>query len=210
MVDLKVVPDADQLISQLVRTTKSPSANIGEEHIAQVCNLGKFLSKCSEIYETISCLQHQIFMAIKECLGSSVLRDIRLEVQEILNDDIDRKATLSQHRKCYAIKAGHNGLLDVARRTLNECTDDVSEYASALAQSLDLPLRLIYSIKRGFHLTLPKESKLDKKSIPECFVFLSQHKGVSSLTTMDLVIKVSLKLYLNFYSLNSTSAFPSR
>lgn len=103
----------------------------------------------------------------------------------ILSEDCfgKRKAHLSQTTRCYAVKDGHDVLLDVARKTLKETTEDIYEYVECLSKSLNFSPKLKYSPERCFYLTIPNS----KEALPDCFLIQSQSKDSLYCSTLELL-----------------------
>lgn len=129
---------------------------------------------------------------------SALLRTIaanfsRPQLQE-MRDYIDRVIEASAHKRpsavamrterYFAVKAGQNGLLDVARKTYTEVLDDVSVLLERYQEQYMMDsLRLKNNAKRGFFFALPCSAA--GQSNPNDFgdVFLHvQKSGASSWT----------------------------
>lgn len=80
-----------------------------------------------------------------------------------------------------------NGLLDVARQTYKEATEDVHSLVAALAVEHDLPLEMKFEIGRGYYLRL-SASDIEDKPLPPIFVnVVVRKKVVVEFTTLELV-----------------------
>ncbi len=63
---------------------------------------------------------------------------------------------VSRVQQCFAVRPAADGLLDVARAAFCRVTEAVHEAAERTASESKLPgLKVSYSARRGFHLTLP-------------------------------------------------------
>lgn len=107
------------------------------------------------------------------------------ELSAVLSDDClsKRKLHLSQTTRTNAIKSGVDVLLDVARKTLAETTDDIYEYIEGLSKSLDLPLKLKYSPERCFYL----HAQRSPVGLPESLIVQKTTKDMSHCTTLELL-----------------------
>ena len=52
-------------------------------------------------------------------------------------------------QRCFAVKSGINGLLDVARRTYCEIVDDIEAVVRRLSQRHGIPMRVGFNGQRG-------------------------------------------------------------
>jgi len=91
-----------------------------------------------------------------------------------------------QNIKCYAIKSGHNSLLDVARKMYKEITDDIFDYITALTKSTGLNLKQTFTHQRGHLIKMTCNNHHDKP--PRGFMIVAHLKnGGYLLQTMDLI-----------------------
>jgi DNA mismatch repair protein MSH4 len=111
--------------------------------------------------------------------------------QEI-DDYIDKDITLQKtalgirHQKCFAVKAGVSGLLDVGRKTFQESTDDVQEVARSLAQEYSLPtLKLKFSQGIGYYLQLPIKDRM-AGDLPDIFINQTKKGAFFHFTTLQI------------------------
>lgn len=100
-----------------------------------------------------------------------------------------RSAAQKRIQECFAVRAGIDGMLDVARRAYLDTTEKIHEVVSGYKEELEIPIRLSYTCvgylcqlthwmynlnsrnclsrsKRGYHLTIPANIK----SLPSLFI----------------------------------------
>ncbi|KAL7268484.1 MutS protein msh4 [Rhizina undulata] len=112
--------------------------------------------------------------------------------QSLINGVINEDVTFSKspldlrNQRCYAVKSGVNGLLDVARQTYKEATEDVHSLVQELSQEHDLPLELKFETGRGYYMRLPA-SEIEDRALPDVFVNVVGRKRILELTTLELV-----------------------
>lgn len=87
--------------------------------------------------------------------------DILEKVQEVINENakIQKGSAAMKLQRCFAIKNGVNGLLDVARRTFCELIDDMESMAMGMSEEYGMPLRVVHNASRGYHLQIPGGKK---------------------------------------------------
>jgi DNA mismatch repair protein MSH4 len=129
-------------------------------------------------------------------------------INNVINEDVSySKSPLDlRNQRCYAVKAGlsepfvpargkrnltHpqsgvNGLLDVARQTYKEATEDVHTLVEEIITEHDLQFELRFEAGRGYFLRLPA-SDLDDKVLPPVFVNVVKRKRFVELTTLELL-----------------------
>lgn len=80
-----------------------------------------------------------------------------------------------------------NGLLDVARQTYKEATEDVHSLVADLAVEHNLPLELKFEIGRGYYLRLSASDIEDNPLSPVFVNVVVRKKVVVEFTTLELV-----------------------
>lgn len=55
-------------------------------------------------------------------------------------------------QRCFAIKGGFNGLLDIARRAYCEIIEDIERHICRLSEEHGVSLRMGHNSQRGFHV----------------------------------------------------------
>ena len=84
------------------------------------------------------------------------------------------------------MRPGVNQLLDVARKTFSDNIEDICSLADTLSAEHSLDCRVAFSIRRGYHLTLPRRSQADDEALPEVFIVPVAYKKTIACTTEDL------------------------
>jgi DNA mismatch repair protein MSH4 len=89
-------------------------------------------------------------------------------------------------QRCYAVKSGVNGLLDVSRQTYKEATEDVHTLVEELTKEYELPLELRFEAGRGYYFRL-LATELEDKPLPEVFVNVIKKKKWVEMSTLDMM-----------------------
>lgn len=98
---------------------------------------------------------------LRECVESfrtPVLAALRDAIHRIVSDDVAHTKGTEQMRlqSAFAVRAGVNGLLDIARRTLSGAIEDIYSQCESLKRQLRQPkLQVSYNTQRGYHLSVP-------------------------------------------------------
>jgi DNA mismatch repair ATPase MutS len=83
-------------------------------------------------------------------------------------------------------QSGVNGLLDVARQTYKEATEDVHKLVEEISKEQDLLFELKFEAGRGYFLRLPA-SDVEERTLPSVFVNVVKRKRFVELTTLELM-----------------------
>lgn len=115
-------------------------------------------------------------------------------INTVINEDVTySKSPLDlRNQRCYAVKSGVNGLLDVARQTYKEATEDVHALVRDMNRDSGHDLELRFETGRGYFLRLPA-SDLEGKVLDPVFVNVVKRKKFVEMTTLELM-KRNLKI----------------
>lgn len=58
---------------------------------------------------------------------------------------VSRSAAQKRIQECFAVRAGIDGMLDVARRTYLDSIEKIHDIAHSYKENLDIPVRLNYT-----------------------------------------------------------------
>ncbi|KAM0277828.1 hypothetical protein ACHAQH_005532 [Verticillium albo-atrum] len=113
------------------------------------------------------------------------------QVQDLISEAINADVTLMKsplemrNARMFAVKSGYNGLLDVARQTYKECTEDVHRYVADLNKTLELDAKLKYDTTRRYWLQL-RAADFQNRSIPDVLVNRVIKKGYIECLTLQM------------------------
>ncbi|KAI9276945.1 muts domain V-domain-containing protein, partial [Phascolomyces articulosus] len=174
---LKPVTDLDHIIADIVKIPNEQHEDIqyAEAKINHVIRLKTILK------------------ALRNILSDSRLDDFQMAIDEILHDDIGiQKTSLGlRHQRCFAVKSGVNGLLDVARQTYKETIEDIYEMASEYNESSGLNIKLQFNAPKGFYLSLPADQLDENAALDQIFINVVKKKKQYTFTTLELLQKNS-------------------
>lgn len=112
-----------------------------------------------------------------------------MDVQVVHDDTRYSKGTLNTRtQKCFAVKPGINGMLDVARRTYTEIVDDISSTILAYSEETQLPMRSAFSSNKDFHIQLQlAPGTTEVPPLPPQFIKVTKSKNRMLFTTQQLI-----------------------
>jgi DNA mismatch repair protein MSH4 len=116
-------------------------------------------------------------------------------IDNVINEDVVyQKSSIGlRHQRCFAVKSGYNGLLDVARQTYKETTDDVYDLIKDYSEKHSLPIKSNFEVNMGFYMSIPDENMQDK-NMPLEFINVVKKRKNLVFTTLKLVISMKLKI----------------
>ncbi|ORY32842.1 DNA mismatch repair protein MutS [Naematelia encephala] len=154
--------DVDKLIATLSIThNRRLDAALTEQRITSLLQIKKLIRSTTEIKDKLSSCQSTLLKSVKRNLNDARLKAIQDKIEVSLNDDSTLKrsstGTVAKQAKLYAVKAEYNALLDIARRTLGENTQDIHTIKDNLNELYGFDARLEW-LESGARLSVPSDT----------------------------------------------------
>ncbi|KAL6046684.1 MutS protein msh4 [Balamuthia mandrillaris] len=184
--------DLDSLLLQLVKIPKNPTLQTSRAALNGIIYLKHTLSALPKVVSALSGCHNSLLRAVQSNLGHPNLQEISDQIARVVNEGTGYSKSALQMRtqQAFAIKPGINGLLDVARKTWTEATEDIHNIAKHYRDQLGLvALRLEYNARRGYYLSLP----ISSGKPPSCFIQVSK-KGKKWLCSSKELISYNARL----------------
>ncbi|KAG9783921.1 hypothetical protein KCU88_g2889, partial [Aureobasidium melanogenum] len=120
--------------------------------------------------------------------------EIDAMIRHSLNPDVSHstKPIELRNQRVYAVQAGVNELLDVARQTYSEISQDVFDMMEELKNAQEIDLELKFEPGRQFYIRFPAV-QVEDKSMPEAFVNVYRKNKWIECQTLEL-IKMNQKI----------------
>eukprot|EP00808_Paulinella_micropora_P018136 g61784.t1 len=188
VVNLPKFPDLGSLVAALVKTPKKATVQTARASITNLLMVKRTVELLPSLSKPLLKLKSPLLRVIAENVSSSVASAVLTRITETVNDDssITRKnPEHSRQQMAFAVKAGIDGMLDVARATFCETIKEINDLTQQLQTQLECPtLREHYTASRGFHLNVPAELLL---TYPNLFVKQVKRGKRVYCTTEDLI-----------------------
>lgn len=122
---LPKISNVDQLLS-LASLPSEQGGNFSQRHLTYVLTLNALLDLIEPLREVFEDSKQPFFKDIKATLDNDTFRQLSHAVRTLIQPDA-RPANGQQGiiEKCFLIKPGVNGLLDVLRKTYSERVEDL-------------------------------------------------------------------------------------
>ncbi|KAF9115307.1 hypothetical protein BGX27_008309 [Mortierella sp. AM989] len=187
---LKAFNDVDHLITSFIQVPMKPSIKHSEHTINHIINLKHTLRSIIVVAEPLRFCQNKLLVTIYR-----ILTDPRLEgFLDLINNVIEQNIVLEKtaiglrNQRCFAVKAGCNGLLDVARQTYKETINDIFEAVNRYAEEYDLSLKVQFNTTMGYYLSASID-QLEGGELPLIFINAVKKSKSLTFTTLELVKK---------------------
>ncbi|XP_065204107.1 mutS protein homolog 4-like [Planococcus citri] len=155
--------------------------------------------------------KNKFFQDFVDVLGNPQYKQMTDKICEVLNDDsrVSKSFVMSQFQRCFAIKTGINGFLDIARLTYSELLSDFNEVVENLIKEYRLPLviRTLRSKGSVLQMRLTNENKnFNLKDLPPIFIQVQKTRSLITMTTKELLfLKERMNHFIHEIELLSSS-----
>ncbi|KAJ6947014.1 DNA mismatch repair protein MSH4-like [Populus alba x Populus x berolinensis] len=112
---------------------------------------------------------------------------IRKRVGEVIDEDVLHALVpfVARTQQCFAVKAGIDGLLDIARRTFCDTSEAIHNLANKYREEFKLPnLKLPFNNRQGFYFSIPQKDIQGK--LPSKFIQVLKHGNNIHCSTLEL------------------------
>ncbi|KAL0486176.1 DNA mismatch repair protein MutS [Acrasis kona] len=158
--------DIDHLLSQFTHCNQS-STRSSHGFVQHFICLKRVLQQSPQLAILCDAYENPMFKAVSSNLKSDSLTILLDQIEQVIEEDVSytRNTLGMQIQKCFAVKTGINGLLDVARRQLMELTQEVHEHVRQLIDQTGITsLKLQYNTRRGYYLSYDNRANISPQS----------------------------------------------
>ncbi|SPJ82053.1 related to MSH4 - meiosis-specific protein [Fusarium torulosum] len=191
---LKLFHDTEKLLTKLIIVPTSADVQQVEGQINQVLMIKSFLESIPELYTALGPAASVLLVKIRELCRPEITSQILNKIRQTIEPDVTymKSALDLRNQRTFAVKAGINGMLDVARQTYKELTEDIHKHLEALNEVHKIEASLRYDNGRKYWLRL-RAADFDDRPIPELLINVVRKKDMIECQTLDLV-KLNLRL----------------
>lgn len=186
---LKSFLDVDKMLTSLIVIPTQITLQYVEQSINNVLMLKQFVKSVKPVFEALAGARSLMLKEIQSLCAPEGIQPILDLIDNVINGDIGyaAKPIELRYQRTYAIKAGLNGLLDVARQTYKEGSDDIVSYIESLAEELHLPLNIAYDNSRQYYIRVLAEEVDEQTLLNNDFVNVIRNKKNHECQTLDLM-----------------------
>ncbi|CAN1174654.1 DNA mismatch repair protein MSH4 [Linum perenne] len=113
--------------------------------------------------------------------------NMRKRIGEVIDEDVlhARVPFIARTQQCFAVKAGIDGLLDIARRTFCDTSEAIHTLANKYREEFKMPnLKLPFNNRQGFYFSIPQKDIQGK--LPRKFIQVLKHGNNVHCSTLEL------------------------
>jgi len=141
-----------------------------------------FLSKVLKGAKSV--LLHNIYQTVCE---NPKYANMRKRIGDVIDEDVvhSRASFVACTQECFAVKAGIDGLLDVARRSFCDTSEAVHNLAKQYREEYNMPnLKMPYNTRQGFYFMIPQKHITDR--LPNKFIQVVRHGKNIHCSSLEL------------------------
>ncbi|KAI8635457.1 muts domain V [Xylariaceae sp. FL1651] len=168
---LKEFADVEKLLTSLVIVPQQSSIYASEFAIDLVLRVKAFVIAVPPLYEALGTARTDLLTRIRELCRMEVTQPVVDIIAATINEDVTAmKAPIDmRNQRTYAVKSGVHGLLDVARQTYKEATEDVYQHVDGISSEHEIVIEVKFDNRRKFWLRL-RESDCKDGQLPDIFI----------------------------------------
>jgi DNA mismatch repair protein MSH4 len=191
---LSSFPDLDKMLGGLTTTPKTLTAKTAKISIDTLIFLKQTLkvipSLATALHDFIDVLPNDVDVSkLMQALHTNLTSPVVNVLQELVDSAITESTNFSKsahemrHQECFALKAGLDGLLDVARKSFLQTVEDIHEKVSEYSEHYKIPIKVVFTASRGYHMCIPSS---ESDNLPPLFVQCIQNKRSINCTSDEI------------------------
>ncbi|KAG9248419.1 DNA mismatch repair protein-like protein MutS [Calycina marina] len=185
---LKAFTDIEKLLTSLIIIPTKSDIRLTEQSINNILMLKSFVNAVNPLHEALAGAESDLLIQIRSlCRPELVESTIKL-ISDMINDDVAFCKTPLELRtqRTYAVRSGVNGLLDVARQTFKEATEDVYQHIKSINQEHGIKADTKFDNSRRYYLRVA-QGDFDKLPMSDILINKIYKKGWIECQTLDLM-----------------------
>ncbi|KAG0237291.1 MutS protein msh4 [Actinomortierella wolfii] len=204
---LKPFLDLDRLITAFVQVPSKPSIKHSEQAINNIIQLKHSLKLIHQLASSMAECKNKLFVTIHRLLTDSRLAYCLERINHVIEENVafEKTAIGLRNQRCFAVKAGFNGLLDVARQTYKEIVNDTFDLVNSYVETYNLTLKIQFNNTMGYYLAMSTDQvghhdSINSRSgnandlggeLPNIFINVVKKNKTLNFTTLELMKKNS-------------------
>ncbi|TDZ13869.1 MutS protein-like protein 4 [Colletotrichum orbiculare MAFF 240422] len=184
---LKGLPDVETMLTKLVIMPPNPSIAATEAAMDNVLKVKTFVDAVPGLFSALGPVSSPLLIKIRNLFRPEMFAPVRDLIYETLHPDVAfAKAALDRrNQRMFAVQTGVHGLLDVARQTYRENTEEVHKHVEQLNSALEIDAKLEYHTFRRYCLRL-RAVDFEDRPVPDVLVNRMVKRGKLECTTLRL------------------------
>lgn len=185
---LKGFGDVEKLLTKLIVLPTEPSIEASEQAINDVLMIKNFVTSVPAVFESLAPARCDLLEKIRHHCRPEVTTTVLQHISAVINNDVAwvNKPLDLRNQRVYAVRSGLHGLLDVARITYKEATEDMHQHIEELNTELDLAAELKFENRRKYWLRF-RVSDFQNGLIPGALINCVRKREFLECQTLQMV-----------------------
>lgn len=185
---LKGFGDVEKLLTKLIVLPTEPSIEASEQAINDVLMIKNFVTSVPAVFESLAAARCNLLEKIRNHCRPEVTTTVLERIAAVINNDVAwvNKPLDLRNQRVYAVRSGIHGLLDVARITYKEATEDMHQHVEELNTELGLAAELKFENRRKYWLRF-RVSDFQNGLIPGALINCVRKREFLECQTLQMV-----------------------
>ena len=191
--------DVDQLLGLCVTVSKtSENMYVIDRKINNVIGLKHALELVEPLLTVLASAESRLLTNARSGLEDPSCSEMLEKIGAVLHDEakVVKGTAAMRLQRCFAVRKGINGLLDVARQNYCQIVEDAERLVRELGDKHGAVLRLGYNTQRGYHVQMTNKSagkgpfktpKVKISELPPNFLCPQQSRNSINFTTEEII-----------------------
>ncbi|KAJ4255775.1 MutS protein msh4 [Fusarium falciforme] len=174
--------------ARLIVVPKNMPIQKVEEQINQVLMVKSFLEAVSELYIALEPATSDLLVKVRDLCHPELINRGLDKIRHTIEADVTymKSALDLWNQRTFAVKGGINGMLDVARQTYKEQTEEVHKYLDRLNETHGFSASLKYDNGRKYWFRL-RAADFEGRPLPDEFINVVRKKDKIECQTLALI-----------------------
>ncbi|KAG6040892.1 hypothetical protein E4U41_006740 [Claviceps citrina] len=180
--------DIEKVLTKMITLRRKFTIAEVEEHLNHILKIKKFLESIPPLHQALSECKSPLLLKIRDICNPGICEPILRSIKTVIEEDVTVMSSPLDMRnaRTFAVKAGLNGMLDVARQTYKELTEEIHVHVQEVEREFGMQITLKFDNGRKYWLSL-KSVERDASEITAVFINVVRKKTGIECQTMQLM-----------------------
>lgn len=189
--------DIENLTSNIIQIDKTEDLTNAENKIDYMIKLKHILNFVEPLTAVLQYGENEMFKKYFEKLSEIPAREMLFLIEEVIDHVTFEKESINYRtQKCFAVKSGISGLLDISKQIYTTCISELEEQLELLRKQYLPTITLASSNLRGYYLQVSRNDLKSKfRELPDVFQNVT-FSGYCVCFTTDEIVDINNRLQM--------------
>ncbi|EFY89350.1 DNA-binding domain of DNA mismatch repair MUTS family [Metarhizium acridum CQMa 102] len=175
---LEELTSEEEMFHAMITISTKSSISHAEEQINHIILIKTFLESVPELYQALAECNSALLLKIRDICHPDTTEPILFRVHQVVEADVTYMTSPldMRNQRTYAVKAGINDMLDVARQTYKELTNEIHLHVNDIQAQHGIQPTVKFDHGRKYWLRI-KSGDLNKDTLPQVFINVIMFEG---------------------------------